>query len=59
MLLIKNGYVKSMAGADIENGAVLIENADKIAAIGKTIEAPEGATVYVTVADGKVVYRAQ
>ena len=26
MLLIQNGYIKTMAGADIENGAVLIDD---------------------------------
>ena len=44
MLLIKNGYVKTMAGADIENGCVLIDDAGKIAAVGTDICA-EGATV--------------
>ncbi len=34
MLLIKNGYVKTMAGADIENGCVLIDDNGKIAAVG-------------------------
>ena len=34
MLLIKNGYVKTMAGADIENGCVLIDDEGKIAAVG-------------------------
>ncbi len=45
MLLIKNGHIKTMAGADIENGAVLIDDNGKIAAIGADVEAPEGATV--------------
>lgn len=45
MLLIKNGYVKTMAGADIENGCVLIGDDGKICAVGKDIEAPEGACV--------------
>ena len=44
MLLIKNGYVKTMAGADIENGCVLIDDAGKIAAIGTDICA-DGAQV--------------
>lgn len=34
MLLIKNGYVKTMAGSDIENGCVLIGDDGKIAAVG-------------------------
>ena len=45
MLLIKNGYVKTMVGADIENGCVLIGDDGKISAVGKDIEAPEGACV--------------
>ena len=44
MLLIKNGYVKTMAGADIENGCVLIDDNGKIAAVGTDICA-DGATV--------------
>ena len=44
MLLIKNGYVKTMAGADIENGCVLIDDAGKIAAVGTDICA-DGAQV--------------
>ena len=36
MLLIKNGYVKTMAGADIENGAVLIDDNGKILAVGNS-----------------------
>lgn len=34
MLLIKNGYIKTMAGDDIERGYVLIGNDGKIAAVG-------------------------
>ena len=45
MLLIRNGYVKTMAGADIENGAVLIDDNGKIAAVGTDLTAPEGAQV--------------
>ncbi len=44
MLLIKNGYVKTMAGADIENGCVLIDDNGKIAAVGTDIAA-DGADV--------------
>ncbi len=44
MLLIKNGYVKTMAGADIPNGCVLIDDCGKIAAVGTDICA-EGASV--------------
>lgn len=45
MLLIKNGYVKTMAGADIENGCVLIGDDGKILEVGANIEAPEGAEI--------------
>jgi len=45
MLLIKNGYVKTMAGADIENGCVLIGDDGKIAAVGANITETEGMTV--------------
>ena len=44
MLLIKNGYVKTMAGADIPNGCVLIDDCGKIAAVGTDICA-DGAKV--------------
>ena len=45
MLLIKNGYIKTMAGSDIENGCVLIGDDGKITAVGTAFTAPEGATV--------------
>ena len=35
MLLIKNGYIKTMAGEDIENGSVLIGDNGKIISVGK------------------------
>ena len=44
MLLIKNGYVKTMAGADIPGGCVLLDDCGKIAAVGTDICA-DGATV--------------
>ncbi|MBQ1241937.1 MAG: amidohydrolase, partial [Oscillospiraceae bacterium] len=34
MLLIKNGYIKTMAGAEYENGYVLIDDNGKIAEVG-------------------------
>ena len=37
MLLIKNGYVKTMAGADIENGCVLIGDDGKIVSVSADI----------------------
>lgn len=39
MILIRNGYIKTMAGDDIENGQILIENG-KIKAVGKELEYP-------------------
>ena len=46
MLFIKNAYIKTMAGTDIENGAILIDN-DHIVAVGENLAAPEGAEVIV------------
>ncbi len=45
MLLIKNGLVKTMAGADIENGSVLIGDDGKILEVGADIQAPEGCEI--------------
>ena len=45
MLLIRNGYIKTMAGADIENGAILIDENGKIVAVGADLTVPEGAQV--------------
>lgn len=45
MLLIKNGYVKTMSGPDIPGGCVLIDDAGKIAAVASQLDAPEGAQV--------------
>ena len=53
MILIKNGYVKTMAGDDIDGGAVLIDDNGKISAVGKDIEAPAGCTVID--AEGRLV----
>ena len=53
MLLIKNGYVKTMAGADIEGGSVLIDDNGKILAVGSALEAPASATVID--AEGRLV----
>ncbi|MBQ8258633.1 MAG: amidohydrolase [Clostridia bacterium] len=53
MILIKNGYVKHMVGADIENGSVLIGDDGKIIAVGENIEAPECAAVID--AEGRLV----
>jgi len=53
MLYIKNGYIKTMAGPDIENGAVLIDDNGKIAAVGADVVCPEGAQVID--AEGRLV----
>ena len=45
MLLIQNGFVKTMAGPDLEKGCVLIDDNGKIAAVGENLTAPEGAQV--------------
>ena len=45
MLFIKNGYVKTMAGADIPSGCVLIGDDGKIAAVGADLTAPDGADI--------------
>lgn len=42
MLYIKNGRIKTMAGAEYPNGQILIENG-KIKAVGENVERPEGA----------------
>ena len=53
MLLIKNGYIKTMVSNDIENGCVLIDDNGKIAAVGADIVAPEGAEIID--AEGRLV----
>ena len=53
MIFIKNGYIKTMAGADIENGCILLDDNGKIAAIGTDITAPEGAQIID--AEGRLV----
>lgn len=45
MLLIKNGYIKPMVGADIPSGCILIGDDGKIAGVGKELEVPAGAKV--------------
>jgi imidazolonepropionase-like amidohydrolase len=45
MLLIKNGYIKTMAGQDISCGRVLIDDEGKIVQVAENIEAPAGAQV--------------
>lgn len=53
MLLIKNGKVKTMVGADIENGCVLIGDDGKIKSVGQTL--PESADMTVIDAGGRLV----
>ena len=45
MLLIKNGYIKTMAGPDIENGSILIGDVGKIAGVGSDLIHLEGCTI--------------
>ena len=45
MILIQNGYIKPMVGADMENGCLLIGDDGKILAVGKALEAPAGAQI--------------
>lgn len=45
MLLIKNAYLKTMAGEDIPGGSVLIDDNGKIAAVGKEIDAPDAQAI--------------
>lgn len=53
MLLIKNGYIKPMAGEEIDNGCVLIGDDGKIIAVAKEIEAPAEAEIID--AEGRLV----
>ena len=53
MLLIKNGKIKTMADADIENGYVLIGDDGKIAEVGTEIA--ETADMTVIDAKGRLV----
>ena len=53
MLLIKNGYIKTMAGDDIACGSVLIGDDGKIAAVGTDITAPDGTQIID--AEGRLV----
>ena len=45
MILIKNGYIKTITNGDIENGCVLIGDDGKIKKVGKTIKAPQKAEI--------------
>ena len=52
MLLIKNAYIKTMAGADLEKGCILVDDNGKIAQVAESITA-EGAKVID--AEGRLV----
>ena len=52
MILIKNGYIKSMAGPDLPNGCVLVGDDGKILKVAEHIEAPDAALID---AEGRLV----
>ena len=52
MLLIKNGYIKTMAGPDLESGCVLIGDDGKILQVAPAIDAPGAETID---AEGRLV----
>ena len=52
MLLIQNGYIKTMVGEDIPGGSILIDDNGKIAAVGMAIDAPDAEVID---AQGKLV----
>jgi len=52
MIFIKNAHIKTMTGADIENGCILIEHG-KITALGTDLIAPDSAQVID--AEGRLV----
>ena len=45
MLLIKNGYIKTMAGPDLPEGCVLIGDDGKITSIAESIEVPDATII--------------
>lgn len=45
MVLIKNAYIKTMAGADIPSGEILIDDSGKIEEVAEKINAPEGTEI--------------
>ena len=44
MIVIKNGFIKTMTGEDIENGQIIIEEG-KIKAVGNNLEIPDDAEI--------------
>ena len=53
MILIKNAYIKTMAGADIQNGEILIGDNGKIEDVAEKTNAPED--VEIIDAEGRLV----
>ncbi len=53
MLLIRNGFIKTMAGPDLDGGSVLIGDDGKILAVGCDLVVPEGTEIVD--AGGKLV----
>ena len=45
MLLIQNAYLKPITAPDIPGGSILIDGDDKIAALGKDLQVPEGTEI--------------
>ena len=45
MLLIKNGHIKTMAGADLENGCILIGDDGKIISVSDSAEHPDAQVI--------------
>ncbi len=45
MLLIKNGYIKTMAGPDLQNGSILLGDDGKIVAVGTELPCPAGSQI--------------
>jgi len=52
MLLIKNAHIKTMAGLELENGCILVDDKGKIAQVAEAITA-DGAQVID--AEGRLV----
>lgn len=53
MLLIKNGYIKTMVGEDIPSGCILIDDDGKISAVGADI--PQPGECEIIDAEGRLV----
>ena len=53
MILIKNGHIKTMVGADLENGCILLGDDGKILSVAAEVAEPAGCTVID--AEGRLV----